>query len=148
MGRRGTHPWQDIKKDYVNGIKKDGHRIYPSFRELEAKYGTAFNTISIRAKKEDWLSERQIVVNKIEQNRTEKTIEQISNKGVDFDLKSFTISQAEQDTLKELLSDPNIKVSERCMLIKALKDLQVFAKAALGENSSEEQVKIIVERVE
>lgn len=146
MGRTGSIPWQDIKKDYINGLKKDGLRVYPSFRDLEAKYGTAYNTISQRAKREDWLSERQIVTNKIEQNRTAKTIEQISDKGVDFDVKCFKQAQSIRELIENKISK-DLKPQEIAMLVKALKDNQSYAKEALGEGIVQDDQKITIEIV-
>jgi len=135
--------WDKIKSDYISGDKQNGIRAYPTFRELGQKYTIAFTTICTRAKREDWSSERQIVSNKIVQRRSEKTIEQISDKGVKFDLESFRIAEATQQKLKILLNKEDIKISEGCILIKALKDNQSFAKEALGETSTEKETIII-----
>ena len=143
MGRQGSIPWSDIKNEYVRGIEREGKRVYPTQRELAEKYDINGSTIAIRCKKEDWLSERQIVSSKIQAKSEQKTIEQISNKGVDFDLKCFTQAQQIRDLIQAKLTD-ELKPQELAALVKALKDNQSYAKEALGE-SGQETEKIIIE---
>jgi outer membrane protein OmpA-like peptidoglycan-associated protein len=139
--------WLDIKNNYVNGIEQDGKRVYPTLRELAEKHDIGLRTLATHSKKEDWQSEREIVSNKIATKEQQKTIEQISDKGVKFDLESFNIAQATQDRIKLLLASTETKVSEACMLIRAMKDNQAIAKASLGENPSQENHTIKVEIV-
>lgn len=140
-------PWAKIKKDYVVGHEKDGRLTYPSQRELAAKYQVDPSTIAMHCKREDWLSERQIVSSKIQAKSEQKTIEQISDKGVDFDLKCFKQAQNIQQIIEKKISDAS-KPQEIAMLVRALKDNQSYAKEALGENTTtDNQQKIVVEIV-
>lgn len=146
MGRKSPIPWIDIKKDYVVGIDVDGKRTYPTQRELAEKYSVSPTSLANHCKKEDWLSERQIICSKIGAKVEQKTIEQISSKGVDFDLKCFKQAQSIQELIEKLI-DSTLKPQEIALLVKALKDNQAYAKEALGENPTQEQQRIIVEVV-
>jgi len=130
-------PWDDIKKEYTIGIEQDGKKVYPTLRELAAKYQIDLSGLSHRSKKEDWLSERQIISNKIHQRIQQKTIEQISDKGVDFDLKCFEDAQELRRKQRELLDsiepgDP-YAIKKLCAIGQGIKIAQDLGKNALGE---------------
>lgn len=146
MGRTGSIPWREIKKLYVAGIEKEGIRTYPTQRELAETFQVDPSTIALHCKKEDWLSERQIISSKIQAKTEQKTIEQISSKGVDFDLKCFKQAQDIQKLIEGKIDDA-LKPQEIAMLVKALKDNQAYAKEALGEGIVQDDQKITIEIV-
>jgi len=135
-------PWQDIKRDYTLGIEEHGKRIYPSLRQLADKYKTPFQTIGNRCTKEDWLSERQIISNKIRQTKTKKVIEEISDTGVEFDLKCFEDAKTNREKIQNLIKEKT-EPKEIALLISSLKTNQSYAKEALGETSTEKETIII-----
>ena len=138
MGRKSSIPWSDIKKKYVQGVVKDGERVYPTQKELAENYQVDTATMSRKCSKEDWDSERQIFINKLSIKCQEKTIEQISDKGVDFDMECFKQAQRIQKKielyLEKINEDTAIKPTDLAALVKALKDNQSYAKEALGES--------------
>jgi hypothetical protein len=147
MGRKSNVDWHKIKNDYVLGIEKDGERFYPSTPYLSQLYNINPNTVAQRCRREKWQTEKQIVCTKLNKNVQEKKIEQISSDGVAFDLKSFRGAEDNQSIILEILADKSIKLSDRCMLTKALKDNQAYAKEALGEGIVQEDQKITIEIV-
>ena len=146
MGRKSSVPWNEIKKRYTQGHDKDGLRKYPSQKELAENYQVDTATMSRKCSKEDWDSERQIFINKLSIKCQEKTIEQISDKGVDFDVKCFKQAQSIRELIENKISK-ELKPQEIAMLVKALKDNQAYAKEALGEGIVQEDQKITIEIV-
>ena len=146
MGRKSSIPWSDIKNEYVRGIERDGKWLYPTQRELAEKYNVDPSNLALHCKQEDWLSERQIFTSKIQAKSEQKQVEQISNKGVDFDLKCFKQAQSIRELIESKLTD-ELKPNELALLVKALKDNQSYAKEALGEGITQEEQKIIIEIV-
>lgn len=146
MGRTGSIPWREIKKAYVTGIEKEGLRVYPTQRELAETFQVDPSTIALHCKREDWLSERQIISSKIQAKSEQKTIEQISDKGVDFDVKCFKQAQSIRELIENKITE-ELKPQEIAMLVKALKDNQAYAKEALGEGTVQDDQKIVIEIV-
>jgi hypothetical protein len=146
MGRTGSIPWQDIKNDYVNGTEVDGKRVYPSTTDLSKKYNVDRGQLGRKSSKEGWLEQRQILVNKISTRSQQKTIEQISNKGVDFDVKCFKQAQSIRELIENKITE-ELKPQEIALLVKALKDNQSYAKEALGEGIVQDDQKIVIEIV-
>lgn len=137
--------WDSIRNDYINGTEVDGKRIYPSTTDLSKKYNIDRGQLGRKSSKEGWLEKRQILVNKISTRCQQKTIEQVSNKGVDFDLKCFNDSEGIRTKLIEQFNKTD-KPQELAILVKALKDNQSYAKEALGESPSDmaQELKITI----
>jgi hypothetical protein len=151
MGRKGSIPWNEIKNDYVNGTEVEGKRTYPTLRELAEKYEIDLSGIGTRCKKEDWKSERQIVSNKIQTATKQKTIEQISDKGVDFDLKCFEdallLRKKQRELMENIKPDDTYAIKKLLTLGQGLKIAQELAKEALGEGIVQDDQKITIEIV-
>lgn len=53
-GEWKKHPWEEIRRDYVEGWFVDGRHEFPSYREIQAKYGMSSETLTKRVRKEGW----------------------------------------------------------------------------------------------
>ena len=133
MAKGKRHNWEEIAKDYIEGIVlADGKRKYPTQREIADKYGITPALIGRHAKAEQWLVKREIFDSKVAEIRQQKKAETISDEGSAFDLKCFNISQEAADRVNEMLQQAE-KPAEVSMLTQALKNLQAVGKAALGD---------------
>ncbi|RLD13646.1 MAG: hypothetical protein DRI28_05470 [Caldiserica bacterium] len=124
-------PWDEIKKKYVVGIEKDGRRIYPTYEELAKEYNISFDYLRRKGSKEGWREQREIISNKIVTRESQKVIEEISDKGVEFDLKCFQIAKEAVEKIESFLKESNKK--EINSLLSALQKAQEIGKNALGE---------------
>lgn len=112
--------WQKIKTEYIT--------TDTSYRKLAEKHGIDQATIARRAKKEDWVSERQ-------QNaiRTQaKIVNAISNKQVDRAAKLVSVADLLLDRVKNLVEDnPELLVSTQSIknlsgVLKDIKEVQMI----------------------
>ena len=128
-------PWDDIKKEYVEGsVDSTGKRYYPSQPELCEKYRVASSSIGTRASKEQWAVERQIFTSKLEEVTREKTIETISNESSSFDLKCFNVASRLLDVCeaKADRAHEGCDVDDMKKVAETMKTLQVVGRMALG----------------
>jgi hypothetical protein len=88
------YDWFNLKAEYVEGIERDGKRIYPTKEELSARYGPSVSRIEHRFADEGWHAERGIFANKITAARQEKTTEILATKGAMFDSSALRIAEA------------------------------------------------------
>jgi hypothetical protein len=131
--------WKAIEKDYVEGIADDsGAIIFPTQRDLADKYGPTPANIGHRAKKEQWLTKREIYSSKIAEMRQQKSAEAISDEGSDFDLTCFNIATEAAEKIRNLLSETDTPKNVS-LLTASLKNVQSVAKAALGDNAEGNQ---------
>ena len=131
-------PWNEIRKKYITGIEKDGKIIYPSLRDLAGEYSIDISLIGRKAKKESWKEQRQIYVNKLSTEGQQKKIEEISERGVQFDLECFDISFEAVKKIKEIIKNGEKK--DLISLSQALERYQKVGKSALGEKTGEENI--------
>jgi hypothetical protein len=126
------HNWEDIKKEYVEGIVVDGKLTYPSQGDLSVKFGIDAATIGRRASKEKWSVQREILISKISAKRQEKTVEMLSKEGSKFDLDCFNLAQDALDKAKKFL-DGCTAPDDFNKLATAMKNIQAIGKASLGD---------------
>lgn len=126
------HNWDEIKKEYVEGIVIDGKLVYPSQGDLSVKYGIDPATIGRKASKDQWSVQREILVSKISERRQEKKVESISNEGSKFDLDCFNLAQDALDKAKKFL-DTCTAPDDFNKLATAMKNIQAIGKASLGD---------------
>lgn len=74
--RAKSIPWLSIKTDYVQGVVRDGHRIWPSLEDLAETYVVSVQAVRNRSTKESWVKERDIYKVKYEQNVNQKVLAQ------------------------------------------------------------------------
>jgi hypothetical protein len=142
------HNWEQIKKEYVEGVKKDGKLIYPSQGDLSAKYGIDPATIGRKASKDQWSVQREIFVSKISEKRQEKKAEAISDEGSQFDLDCFNIAKKGMDKVKAMIGKQEFP-EDINKLSAALKNFQAVGKASLGDkDGGTDTVKIKVTLVD
>lgn len=158
MKRKGKQriPWQDIKRDYIQGFTEDGKRIYPTQRELEKKYNVDARQIANHSIKENWVEERQQVISKIAAASEKKVVNSIATQSAQFNIDCFNTARAAMALLVTTLKNGFIKKvkgpkgtvieiivsdlspNESKSITAALRDVQAVGKIALGEGSGEE----------
>lgn len=131
-------PWDEIRKKYITGIEREGKIEYPSQRELAKEYGIDPSIIGRRAKKEGWREQRQIYISKLSAEGQQRKIEEISERGVQFDLECFDISFEAVKKIKEIIKNGEKK--DLISLSQALEKYQKVGKSALGEKTGEENI--------
>ena len=131
-------PWDEIRKKYITGIERDGRRIYPTYEELAKEYNISFDYLRRKGSKEGWREQREIISNKIATEELQKFIEQISERGVQFDLECFDISFEAVKKIKEIIKNGEKK--DLISLSQALERYQKVGKSALGEKTGEENI--------
>jgi hypothetical protein len=142
------HNWEQIKKEYVEGIKKGGQLIHPSQAEISAKYNIDPATICRKAKKDQWDVQKEIMVNKISTKRQEKKAEVISDEGSQFDLDCFNAAKKGMDKVQAMI-DKQALPEDINKLSAALKNFQAVGKVSLGDkDSGSDTVKIKVTLVD
>ena len=129
------HNWDVIKKEYVEGIKKDGQIVYPSQASLCEKYKIEPAYMSRKVKAGQWDIQREILDNKITIKRQEKKIDVISDEGSQFDLDCFNIAKSGMNKVVEMIGlcgSPD----EVNKLSASLKNFQAVGKASLGDKNT------------
>lgn len=127
-------PWDIVKRQYVQGVEKDGKRVYPTMRDLADKYECNVSTVGRHAKAEDWAVQREIFANKLQTECKRKTIEVLSDAGSDFDLKAFRIAQAGLKRIQDALEGEVPMLPEDVnRLASASRTFHQTGRLALGE---------------
>jgi len=129
------HNWEQIKKEYVEGIKKDGRLIHPTQSEISAKYNIDPATICRKAKKDQWDVQKEIMVNKISIKRQEKKVEIISDEGSQFDLDCFNAAKNGMDKVQAMIGK-QVLPEDINKLSAALKNFQTVGKVSLGDKDN------------
>lgn len=127
------HNWEEIKKDYVEGIMIDGKLTYPSQTDISVKYGIDPATIGRKASKDQWSVQREIFVSKTTEKRQEKKSEVISNEGSKFDLDCFNLAKESLEKAR-LFLDTCVAPDDFNKLATAMKSIQAVGKASLGDS--------------
>jgi hypothetical protein len=128
------HNWDIIKKEYVEGIKKDGQMVYPSQASLCEKYKIEPAYMSRKVKAGQWDIQREILDNKITTKRQEKKIDVISNEGSQFDLDCFNAAKIGMNKIVSMISQCYC-TDDASKLSTALKNFQAVGKASLGDKN-------------
>lgn len=137
-------PWDDIKREYVQGTERDGNRVYPSQRDLAEKYGMNNSTIGRRAKAEDWSVQREIFASKLQAECKQKTIESLSDEGSQFDLSAFRAANAGVKRVEEAMTKTApMSPDDMTKLASALKTFHQVGRLALGESTDNAEVNVV-----
>lgn len=105
------YPWQDIRRDYVEGIEDaQGDLYFPTHADLAEKYGVKRRaTIGARAADENWTDQRAAFRASLAKVRRRKRVTELSEEASKFDLNALSISrvgmQLVQRRMSELLVD-------------------------------------------
>jgi len=129
------HNWDEIKKEYVEGISRDGKRVYPTQRELADKYNIDPAVIGRKAKQDQWSAQREIFASKVSAERQQKTIEVISDEGSKFDLDCFNAAKTGIEKIQKGIGQCFL-VEDINKLSAALKNFQAVGKASLGDKGN------------
>jgi hypothetical protein len=133
-------PWEQIRLEYVQGVERDGQRVYPTQRELAAQYNIATSVIGRKAKRDSWTAQRDIFVSKLGAQSEQKTIEAISDDASEFNLLTFQAAQLlSQHIVQHMQTKPS--PSEAQQLASALRQAQQVGRLALGETTDEQGVR-------
>ena len=140
------YAWKQIEKDYVEGVAdKKGQQVYPTQRELSDKYGPDPSLIGRKAKKDQWLTKREIFCSKITEMRQQKSAEAISDEGSNFSLKCFNTANLMADKINAL-AVMSESAKDMSILSAALKNVQSVVQSTLGDDkeSSNQELTIKV----
>ena len=129
------HNWDVIKKEYVEGIKKDGQMVYPSQASLCEKYNIEKAFMSRKVKAGQWDIQREIFDNKVTEKRQQKKVDVISDEGSQFDLDCFNIAKSGMNKIVEMIGMCG-SPDEVNKLSASLKNFQAVGKASLGDKNA------------
>ena len=138
MPRVIKYDWKKIKKDYIEGVLKDGELIFPTHEWINEKYGVSLPHLRQKSQNENWLTERENFIQGMESYRIERKQELLGQQAADLDIKVFEVAKEAIDELLKMIkhekekdgkSDVNVfnKVST------SLKNFQDIAKTASGQ---------------
>lgn len=140
MARRKI-PWDEIRREYVEGAMQDGIRIYPSQRDLAERYEIDPGNIGRKAKAEQWAVQREILVSRCTAERQQKTIEVLSDKGSEFDLTAFRAADMGVSRVEKALDKPMMP-EDLAKLATALRTFHQVGRLALGESTDNAEVNV------
>ena len=134
MARRKI-PWEDIKREYVQGVERDGKRVYPSQRDLAERHGINASTVGRRAKAEEWAVQREIFASRMQAECKQKTIEALSDEGSQFNLTAFRISRDGLQRIEAVLGKKGVPMAPKSIsnLANAARTFHQTGRLALGE---------------
>lgn len=137
--QRRKVPWDDIKLDYIRGSDDgSGHRVYPTQRDLAAKYQIDPASIGRRASKEQWAVQREQFASRVSTLSQQKLAEQISDESCDLNLKIYNIASALADRIESVALD--VKEPQKLnQLSTALKNVQSITASSLGDKTAESE---------
>jgi len=142
--------WEIIRKDYIQGYKKEGKLYYPSMRDLSKKYKVDISNIGKQAKRDEWVAKRKIFTNKLTTKRQQKAIENFSDETSKFDIECFVgardIIKITKTTIEEYKKGTNVLNHQEIKNLKSLTEIrlnaQKEAKLSLGEITDEIEIKV------
>jgi len=110
--------WEEIKKEYIS--------TNTSFRQLEQKYGVSFTQIQGRAKRGNWIEDREA----FKSNRTEKSLDSICEQQVADITKAMKVADKLLDKISEAVEvvEPadTQSIKQLTGAIKDLKEIGIF----------------------
>ena len=87
--------WVAIKEGYICGqIKEDGSLYFPTHVELATQFKTSPSTVAIKSSEGNWGLERQLYVQRLEEAKKEKRIEELSAQAAEFDTRVLKAARA------------------------------------------------------
>ena len=143
MARRKI-PWGDVKREYVQGVERDGKRVYPSQYDLAERYGVSQSSIWRKAKAENWAVEREIFAVRVQSECSQKTIDSLSDEGSQFDLSAFRAANAGVKRVEEAMTKTALmSPDDMTKLASAPKTFHQVGRLALGESTDNAEVNVV-----
>lgn len=143
MGSGNAVAWVEAKSEYVHGIiDQDGNHYFPTHKEIAAKYGATYRTVTSRSQKEEWLTERQLYIENLEKRKREKRIEALAGEASDFDARILKSAKAGLAHIEEhfriakrVFKDEGkpLELAKLDRLARSLDKYQKIGRLALGE---------------
>ncbi len=143
-------PWEEIRREYVEGTERDGARVYPSQRDLASKYDVEISTIGRRAKREGWAVAREVFASRVLAERQRKSVDMLSDEGSALDLSAFQIAQAGLARISAAVGDKEqrpMDADEINKLSSAAQRFHQMGRLALGEDAGKDSGRLVVEFV-
>jgi vacuolar-type H+-ATPase catalytic subunit A/Vma1 len=132
-----------MRKEFIEGVEKDGKRHYPSIDELVNTYNVSRATAYRRAKDEDWQRAKNQFHTKLQQEQEEMRISSLVAESKRLDSNSLQIAQAMLGRVGRALqraAEREQQTGENAMTPQELRELshvtanaQKIGKLALGE---------------
>ncbi len=134
-------PWDSIRDEYIHGAADaKGRRLYPTQRDLAAKYECCVQHLSRHAMRERWLERREAFYFQLLDERSKKLAEDLATKASDADMAMYQVSMGTLQQVARRVKEAH----ERAELIPAsvVKDmsmsiryLQAAVRLALGQET-------------
>lgn len=83
---------EQIKSEYFEGYIEDGKKVEASLRKLSEKFGVSNATLTRRAKKQDWLTQKNVFQSQRAIKESELRAHGLAKKSTDFDDRCLTIA--------------------------------------------------------
>lgn len=135
-GNRGSH-WDEIRREYVQGILTPKGLHYPSLSELAQRHGVSVSAIKKRAWKEKWAEERKKWKARLEEKIQEKRSEEIAREIVQLERKVVSIAtislNVAERKAKEYEERGNVSEYKFARLMEGVRTIYDTARTALGE---------------
>jgi hypothetical protein len=96
--------WLQIRTAYVQGVEdENGFRKWPTYFELQDRFGPQFSTISAKATSDGWHEERAIFERKLKEEIDTKKRKELLKASLEFDSSSLKLAKAIQAEIGQLL---------------------------------------------
>jgi hypothetical protein len=143
--RTTKHDWPSIRRDYVEGIDRDGVIVYPTMDEVAERHKVMPNRVREQAAKRGWFADRERLQARIAQARETKRAVVIGRAGADFDSKVLRfagrlLGDVERTRKRLTRKDANVDPLELSRIGLAARHCQTLAKVALGEEIGDDGV--------
>ena len=101
------YPWQDIRRDYVEGIEDgNGDLYFPTHADLAEKYGVKRRaTIGARAAEENWTEQRAAFRASLAKVRRRKRVTELAEEASKFDSNALSISRLGMQLVQRRLGE-------------------------------------------
>lgn len=101
------YPWQDIRRDYVEGIEDgNGDLYFPTHADLAEKYGVKRRaTIGQRAAEENWTEQRAAFRASLAKVRRRKRVTELAEEASKFDSNALSISRLGMQLVQRRLAE-------------------------------------------
>jgi hypothetical protein len=145
-GSRQRYDWTSIAHDYIFGYTDEntGEIIYPTPDDLANKYGAQNSTVARHLRDEQWDTQRDTYMAKLQRMNSEKVLELVSQDSVNFSVKLFNLSNKLLSRADLILDKPDVNTQDIQGLASACSSLQKTVASIFGEVSPTESVKINV----
>lgn len=144
-------PWEGIRLAYVQGVEREGKRVYPTMRDLAEQYDVRVSDIGRVAKsgnrdvEGNWVEARELFANRLRTETEQQTIAVLSETGSKLDVSAVALAQV---SIERILSamNPNtgqnkLSADDFAKLSTAAKNFHQMGRLALGLTTDEQGIK-------